>query len=161
MEKNDQKLLLNIAIITGGYFLIIKPLLEKLGITKSAEELAIEAEKKANVKDQITALSKKGLKLTKSKAEWDQIADKIYADLRYSKLDDDKADAGLQVSRVQNDLDMAYLIQSFGKRQEYLFGIPDGQPKDLAKFITDNLSSDQINRINWNYESKKMKYRFR
>lgn len=157
--KQD-KLIINLVLIGAGYFLIVRPLLEKLGITKSAEEIAKEQSEKANVEDQKKQLQKVGLKLTKSKAEWDAIANKIYADLRYSGIDDNKADAGYQVARVQNDLDMAYLIESFGKRQEYAFGIPYGEKQDLMQFITSNLSDAAINKINANYQSKKMKFRF-
>lgn len=158
MKKNN--LIYNVLLIGAGYFLIVKPLLEKLGITKSAEEKAKEAEEFANVTDQQKALQKAGQRLSKSKAEWDQIANKIYADLRYSAIDDDKADAGYQVARVKNDLDLLYLIQTFGKRQEYVFGFPDGAPKDLPQFITSNLSRAAINSINTNYASKKIKFRF-
>ena len=101
-----------------------------------------------------------GVDLTKSKAEWDQIADTIYNDLRFSAISDDKADAGYQVARVKNDADMIYLIKTFGKRQEYLFGLPSGSPMGLTEFITSNLSREKINIINSNYASKGIKFKF-
>jgi hypothetical protein len=100
------------------------------------------------------------LRLTKNKSEWDSIANQIYNDLKYSALDDNKADAGYQVARVQNDLDIAYLRQTFGLRQEYIFGIPAGSPKNLESFITSNLSQSAIDKINANYASKRMSFRF-
>ena len=45
---------------------------------------------------------------TKSKGEWQIIANQIYEDLRYSAIDDDKKDAQYQVSRVKNDADILF-----------------------------------------------------
>lgn len=160
MKKSDNTLLIYAIGIGAGYFLVVKPLLEKLGILKSTEEVLKEKTEAANVTDQQRILQKSGLKLTKSKAEWDSIANQIYNDLKYSAIDDNKANAGYQVARVQNDLDMVYLIQSFGKRQEYYFGLPAGEKKSLASFITSNLSDAAIQKLNANYASKKMKFRF-
>ena len=80
--------------------------------------------------------------------------------MRYSAIDDDKADAGYQIARVQNDADVAVLIDQFGKRQEYFFGIPTGDPKTLPEFITSNLSRSTLNQINGNYASKNIKFRY-
>ena len=55
---------------------------------------------------------------------------------------------------------MIYLIKTFGKRQEYLFGFPSGSPMGLTEFITSNLNRDQINLINDNYSRKGMKFKF-
>jgi hypothetical protein len=55
---------------------------------------------------------------------------------------------------------MIYLIKTFGKRQEYLFGIPSGSPMGLTEFITSNLDRSNINLINDNYSRKEMKFKF-
>jgi len=97
---------------------------------------------------------------TKSKGEWQIIADQIYADLRYSAVSDNKADATYQVARAQNDADVALLLQLFGRRREYLFGIPAGAEMNLQEFLRSNLSASQIASINDNYRRKGIKYRF-
>ena len=151
----DKKLYLYVGGIVAGYFLILKPILEKIGITKTQEEIKQEE----NIQTFITDTLKKQ-NPTKSKGEWQIIANQIYEDLRYSYLDDNKDDAALQVTRVKNDADVAMLISVFGTRQEYAFGLPVGSKKDLQQFIRSNLSTRQILAINDNYKRKNIKYRF-
>jgi len=151
----DKKLYLYVGGIVAGYFLILKPILEKIGITKTQEEIKQEE----NIQTFITDTLKKQ-NPTKSKGEWQIIANQIYEDLRYSYLDDNKDDAALQVTRVKNDADIAMLISVFGTRQEYAFGLPVGSKKDLQQFIRSNLSTAKILAINDNYKRKNIKYRF-
>lgn len=151
----DKKTILYIGGAVAAYFLVLKPILEKLGLQKTIEEKKQEA----NVDEYISETLKTQTP-TKSKGEWQIIANQIYEDLRYSAIDDDKKDAQYQVSRVKNDADIATLIQTFGLRQEYAFGLPVGSKKDLQQFIRSNLSTDQILAINLNYSRKGIKYRF-
>ena len=141
------------------YFLIVKPVLVKLGILKSAAEIAQENVNAENV-DTYVANTLKVQSPTKSAGEWTIIANQLYEDLKYSSLSDNKADAGYQVTRVKNDADFATLYKAFGKRQEYYFGVPYGGLRDLIAFIKSNLDSDAITTINNNYASKKIKFRF-
>jgi len=160
INQENKKLLTTAGIVVAAYLIVIRPLFQSLGITKTDAEIAKEKSDAANINDIEKNLNARGIDLTKSKAEWDQIADTIYNDLRYSSLDDDKADAGYQIARVQNDADVIYLIKSFGKRQEYFFFLPTGSPKGLTEFITSNLTRDNINLINDNYKRKGIKFRF-
>ena len=160
ISQENKKLLTTAGIVVAAYLIVIRPLFQSLGITKTDAEIAKEKSDAANINDIEKNLNARGIDLTKSKAEWDQIADTIYNDLRYSALADNKADAGYQVSRVKNDADMIYLIKTFGKRQEYLFGIPSGSPMGLTEFITSNLDRSNIDLINDNYSRKGMKFKF-
>jgi hypothetical protein len=160
INQENKKLLTTAGIVVAAYLIVIRPLFQSLGITKTDAEIAKEKSDAANINDIEKNLNARGIDLTKSKAEWDQIADTIYNDLRYSALADNKADAGYQVSRVKNDADMIYLIKTFGKRQEYLFGIPSGSPMGLTEFITSNLDRSNIDLINDNYSRKGMKFKF-
>jgi hypothetical protein len=157
--KKDNDLLIGAAVLFGGYFFVIKPLLTSLGVMKSDEEIKQEA---TNVQS-VEAYYQQAIttqKPTKSEGEWVIIADTIYNALRYSALDDDKAAATYQIARVKNDADVALLLKAFGKRQEYAFGLPIGKPKSLQAFVRDNLSTAQINAINDNYFRKKIKFKF-
>lgn len=159
IDKQTQKLLLYVAIGGGAYFLVLKPLLVKLGILKSTLELQQEQSQKEN----IDAYVNNSLKIqtpTKSKGEWQIIADQIYNDLKFSGIADNKSDAGYQISRVQNDADIALLIQIFGMRQESFFGINTGGLQNLPQFIIGNLSKSDIAKINDNYSRKNIKFRF-
>lgn len=160
ISQENKKLLTTAGIVVAAYLIVIRPLFQSLGITKTDAEIAKEKSDAANINDIEKNLNARGIDLTKSKAEWDQIADTIYNDLRYSAIADNEADAGYQVSRVKNDADMIYLIKTFGKRQEYLFGIPSGSPMGLTEFITSNLDRSNINLINDNYNRKGMKFKF-
>ena len=159
IDKQTQKLLLYTAIGGGAYFLILKPLLIKLGILKSALELEQDYSQKVNI-DAYINNSIKTQTPTKSKGEWQIIADQIYNDLKFSGIADNKSDAGYQVARVQNDADIATLIQVFGMRQESFFGINTGGLQNLPQFIIGNLQKSEIAKINDNYARKNIKFRF-
>jgi len=159
IDKQTQKLLLYVAIGGGAYFLVLKPLLVKLGILKSTLELQQEQSQKENI-DAYVNNSLKTQTPTKSKGEWQIIADQIYNDLKFSGIADNKSDAGYQISRVQNDADIALLIQIFGMRQESFFGINTGGLQNLPQFIIGNLSKSDIAKINDNYSRKNIKFRF-
>ena len=159
IDKQTQKLLLYTAIGGGAYFLILKPLLIKLGILKSPLELEQDYSQKVNI-DAYINNSIKTQTPTKSKGEWQIIADQIYNDLKFSGIADNKSDAGYQVARVQNDADIATLIQVFGMRQESFFGVNIGGLQNLPQFIIGNLDKSEIAKINDNYARKNIKFRF-
>jgi hypothetical protein len=158
--SNENKKILTYAIgIGAGYFFVVQPLLVKFGIIKSPALVQQELEQGANIENYLEqALSKQTP--TKSKGEWQIIANNIYNDLSKSSIADNKSDAGYQVSRVQNDADFSLLYDTFGKRQEYYFGIPTGGLQDLVQFIVSNLDRSEVNKINDNYSRKGIKFRF-
>ena len=155
----NQKILIYALGVGAGYFFVVRPLLVKLGIVKSAAQIQQDIYQSGNVQDYInTAISKQNP--TKTKGEWQIIADQLYYDLKFAAPSDDKADAGYQVSRVQNDADFALLYDTFGKRQEYYFGVPAGGLQDLVQMVTSNLDRSALNKINDNYQRKGIKFRF-
>jgi hypothetical protein len=157
MTKNENRVLLYAGGAAIGYFGVLHPLLVKLGIFKSKAEKDAEKAKQQALAD---FLAQQTGTPTKSAAEWNIIADTIYQDLRYSALDDNKADAVYQIARVKNNADIATLLKVFGYRQEYWFGLPAGDPKNLQTFVTSNLSDSKINEINSNFQRKGISYRF-
>jgi hypothetical protein len=158
--KQDNKTLLYVGGAVAAYFFILRPVLTKLGVFKSKEEKETEERKELQLQQQLQQVAASGQKLTKTVQEWQIIADAIYNDLRYSAVSDNKADAGYQVARVKNEADFWQLYKLFGKRREYLFGIPSGSLMDLQQFITSNLSKSAIATINDNYKRKNIKFRF-
>lgn len=159
IDKQTQKIILYAAIGGGAYFLILRPLLIKIGVLKSTLELQQDISQKQNIDTYINS-TLQTQNPTKSKGAWQLIADQIYNDLKFSGIADNKSDAGYQVARVQNDADIATLIQVFGMRQESFFGINTGGLQNLPQFIIGNLSKSDIATINNNYASKKIKFRF-
>lgn len=158
ISDNNRKLLISAGIVIGAYLLVVKPILQKLGISKTAEEIAKEQSDAANVAEVEKNINARGLALSKSKAEWDQIADTIYNEL-YTFATDNKEDAAYQLSRVKNDADAIYLVKTFGTRKEKLFGFGYGPEMALIPFVNANLSRDKINLINDNYKRKGMTFK--
>lgn len=172
LSDNDKKLALNATLYIGGaygaYYFVIKPILEKLGL-KQTEDEAAQAKLQKQGRDQFIndALTKPDPKQTKKgkptrpEGQFAVWADQIYEYLKYTKLDDKKDLAfELLYKYFHNDADIALLTKYFGKRQEYGFGFPVGNPKNLSEFVTTNLSKDQINRLNNAYLKSRMKFRF-
>ena len=158
--SNQNKKILTYAIgIGAGYFFVVQPLLVKLGIIQSPAQKQQEIEQGQNI-DTYLQQSLSSQTPTKSKGEWQIIANNIYNDLKSSSVSDNKSDAGYQLQRVQNDADFSILYDTFGKRQEYFFGIPTGGLQDLVQFIIGNLDRTEINKINDNYSRKGIKFRF-
>lgn len=160
MKKiTDQQLIIYALALIIIYIAVIRPIFIKLGLAKDPLRSATEERKQEQLEEQLKE-STQQQRPTKSTQEWQVIADKIYNNLRFSAVSDNKADAGYQVARVQNDADFWTLYKLFGKRREYLFGIPSGDLMDLAQFIGTNLSREAIAKINNNYSSKGIKFRF-
>ena len=101
------------------------------------------------------------MKLTRSAGQWKLVADSIYNSIKYSAISDNKANAEFQLKQPMNDLDLATLIAQYGTRQLYLFGIPDGDKMTLIGAISSGeLSKDALNKINANYATKGIKFRW-
>jgi hypothetical protein len=157
MESKNEKTVWYIIGGIAAYVAIIRPLLESLGIVKSQAE---QEQSKYQETEKTKYLDPGTEPPTKTPGEWVIIADQIYQDLKFSRISDNRDDAGYQVSRVKNNADFKLLYKAFGTRQEYAFGIPAGGKKDLAQFIVDNLERDKINIINRNYRAKGIKFQF-
>jgi hypothetical protein len=155
---DTQKLLIYAAVIGGGYFLILKPLLIKFGLMQDPALAAQSAAQSQNVSDYVNqAVSSQTP--TKTRGEWQLIADNIYTDLSQTVINN-RSDAVYQLARPQNDADVALLIDTFGQRQQNWFGISAGALQTLPAFITQNLTSSDINTVNNNYQRKGIKFQF-
>lgn len=165
MTKQQQDLYMKIGIVAAAYLLVVRPLLNKLGITQSAQAAAAAAAAAAQQAANLAAAQQQfiaaGQKLSKPKAYWDQIAESIFHDLaRYGAIDDNEKDAIYQLSRVNNDLDVLYLIQTYGKRPDMVFGVNFSGDKNLQDTINDNMSVSEINQVNTAYAKKNIKFRW-
>jgi hypothetical protein len=159
IDKQTQNTVLFVGGIVAAYFFLIEPIAEKLGLKKTKEEKELISKEKKSVAEYVQSTLKKQ-QPTKSKGEWNLIAQQIYENLGYSIFQDNYAAAGVNLTKVVNDADVATLIDQFGKRQEYTFGIPTGPLSTLPVFVTRNLSRQKIDAINDNYRRKNIKFRF-
>lgn len=92
-----------------------------------------------------------------------QFANTVYDGMRYA-VGDDYGSVVDTCKKMMTNLDVALLIQAFGVRQNYVFGIPAGTPMDMLTFIKDELGNefwfiDRIGKINSDWNAKGIKYR--
>lgn len=148
------------ALILVGSFVGFK-LYQKFFKKSAREELknvADEIKQLERTKDPNTGST---MRLTRTRAQWALVADSIYNSIKYSGISDNKANAEAQLKTVKNDLDLAVLIEQYGARQLYFFGLPDGDKMTLiAAIATGELNSRAIARINEDYKNKGITFRF-
>jgi hypothetical protein len=143
--------------IGAGYFLIVKPILVKLGIMQSSQEIMQEQSQTQNLDN---FLIYNDTKLTKPIGEWQIIANTIYNDLKDVAITDNVNDAIYQLCRVQNIEDVKALIKAFGSRQTKALGFYYGTSLMLIDFVKESLSNSEQEIVNNNYQRKNIKFRF-
>ena len=118
-----------------------------------------------NINNDIREQETKGVRPTFPDSQYNAFANTIYEGMRYA-VGDDYGAVELTLKKMINDLDVAKLIKAFGLRQDYAFGIPTGEPKDLITFVNSELGDDyggltnyRVKRINEDWASKGITYR--
>lgn len=167
MDNNTKNLLIYGGTGIAVYFLFLRPLLQKLGIQKTSEELEQERvvkQGRTTFIEQALRKPKKtqtgGGRPTRPEGQYALFADQLYEYLKRSAVSDNKTAAfNLLMTYMQNDADIALLAKYFGTRPEYAFGLPIGK-KSLSEFVVTNLPKDAIARINQAYAKSKMTFRF-
>lgn len=117
-----------------------------------------------NINDEIKDGQNIGLRPSFPDSNYDTFANTIYESMRYA-IGDDYGTVETTMKKMKNDLDVAKLIKAFGTRQNYLFGIPKGTPKDLFTMIQEELGNDyagvtnyRVKNINADWRKKGIKY---
>ncbi|MEO0896284.1 MAG: hypothetical protein AAFY71_07805 [Bacteroidota bacterium] len=87
-------------------------------------------------------------------------ADQIHESLRYSMVADNKDRAESLLKMMNNDMDVLALITAYGRRQLRMFGLPDGNKKNLPETIASELWANQIARVNKLYEERGIQHRW-
>lgn len=125
---------------------------------KAAELILTEAEKEKK------ELQKK-FKLSFTPTQYAQFANIIYESTKYGIGDNYGAVVDI-MKNLKNDLDINKLITVYGKKQNYVFGIPAGAPRDLFTNIRAELGDEyfgltsyRINQINNDWAKKGIKYK--
>jgi hypothetical protein len=120
-------------------------------IIKDAEKEKKELEKK--------------FKLTFPVSQYPIFANLIYESTKYG-IGDNYGAVVTTLKKLKNDLDVATLIKIYGARQNYIFGIPAGEKKDLFTNIKAELGNEyggltsyRIDQINNDWIKKGIKYR--
>lgn len=138
MPKRNKKIVL-IALGVVGFIALKKVydifLRDKLAQAKKNKELAkgIDAE--------IIKWKIGGLKATYPDSQYMLLANQIHDSMRYA-VGDDYGKVVTNMKKMMNNLDVALLIKAFGFRQDYVFGLPEGEPKDLFTFVMSELGNE-------------------
>ena len=107
----------------------------------------------------------KKFKLSYPPIQYAQMANSIYESTKYGLGDNSGAVVDL-MKNLKNDLDINMLIRIYGTKQNYVFGIPQGDPRDLFTNIRAELGNEyggltsyRINKINEDWAKKGIKYK--
>ena len=95
-----------------------------------------------------------------SDVQYSSYADSLYNSMRYSLVADNYSEAERILKTLLNDLDVMKVIEAYGTRIERYFGIPVDGAKTLPEQVRNDLSTARIDRINSDYQSKGIKFRF-
>lgn len=145
-----------IAAIAGGVYLTYK-LFNKNAQVETNKAILNEAQKEIN------ALNKKYTP-TFQPSNYLAFANSIYEGTKYG-IGDNYGGVRDILKKMKNDLDVLMLIKAYGSRQNYVFGIPQGEKKDLFTNIREELgneffglSSSKLDAINDDWKKKNIHY---
>jgi hypothetical protein len=157
-NKDIQNLLIWAAVLGGGYYFVVKPLLTKFGLMEQPLVSKTKEEAKTNIEKYVKDTTNK-LQATKSLGEWTLVANQIYTDFD-QPVWNNNSDGVRLLKMPMNDADVALLIQGFGTRSSHWFGIFSGAGRTLPEFLSEQATSSNINEINNAYAKKGITYRF-
>jgi len=121
----------------------------------------------ANIKkesDKELAEFMKNYKLSYPLSQYESAANQIYEGTKYG-IGDNYPMVSKVLQSMKNNADVAKLIGVYGSRQNYVFGIPVGEKKDLFTNVRSELGSNfgffsgHISNINDNWAKKGIKYK--
>ena len=148
------------AAIGGGLFVAYK-IFSLLG--KNSQAAGNAAIQTAAQKELIEY--QKNNKLSYVPSQYEQFANIIYNSTMYG-LGDNYGAVRDVLKLMKNNADVAKLITTYGSRQNYVFGIPQGEKKDLFTNIRAELGDEyfglytgKLNEIRADWEKKKITYK--
>lgn len=159
-KYNKAPQVLQYAAIGGGIFLVYK--LFNL-ITKNAQQTSNANIQAAASSELATYL--KNNKLSYVPSQYEQFANIIYNSTVYG-LGDNYGAVRDTLKLMKNNADVAKLITVYGSRQNYIFGIPQGEKRDLFTNIRAELGDEffglytaKLEDIRKDWEKKKITYK--
>lgn len=157
-NKDIQKVLIWAAVLGGGYYFVIKPLLVNVGLKENPIVTKSKEKEQQNVQQYIQDTTTR-IQATKSLGEWTLIASQIYSNLD-QPVWNYNSDAVRLLQLPVNDADVALLIQGFGYKSSHWFAFFEGTPMTLPQFLSQQATSSNITAVNNNYAKKGITYRF-
>ena len=105
----------------------------------------------------------KKYKLSFNPSQYSSMANTIYEGTKYG-LGDNYPAVVATLKLLKNDADVAMLVKTYGSRQNYIFGIPQGEKRDLLTNIKKELGSNfgffsgHIDNVNKDWQKKGITY---
>lgn len=153
LEKyGDLPLPVQIGIPVGGYFLVVRPLLDKLGGNKDSGTTTV-----AEANDAVQDLADQGINLTYGITWYEDRADAMQSAMFDLGTYEDVINSTFE--NCENLADVMQLIASFGKRPYYYFGIKQGN-YTLSQWFSEELDEDDYDDINTILANKGINYYF-
>ncbi len=150
MKKYITPEILQTGMILGGLFLVYR-LLRPAGAKEQQQTTT-------SVKTDIQKEAAKGEQPSYSDSNYKTLADKLYSAMNTSGTDESAIFAVFE--QMKTKLDILKLVESYGVRQLYQFGIPIGGKQNLAQALSDELSDSEIARVNQILFKKGINYKF-
>lgn len=98
-------------------------------------------------------------------AEYSSMSNQIYNAVKQG-IGDDYGKVVEVLKRLKNNLDVANMVTSYGKRQRYVFGIPSDEPLDLFTTVSAELGNEyggltsyRVGQINSDWAKKGITYK--
>ena len=101
-----------------------------------------------DVNNEIRNYQQQGQQPSFAESQYETFANTIYNSMRFA-AGDDYATVELTMKKMKNNIDVAKLLKAFGKRQDYFFGIPTGDPMDLFTYVQKELGNDYLGLTNY------------
>jgi len=117
-----------------------------------------------SITSDIDKFRSKGMQQSYPDTQYKAYANSVYDVMRYAVGDEYGAVEEI-MKKMQNDIDVALLIDAFGIRQNYAFGIPNGDPIDMITMIKNELGNEyffldyRVQRINRDWQTKGITYK--
>ncbi len=143
-----------VGLAVGG--VLVYKIAQGFGIIDSQ----VEIDKKNQIDTVVGNEANQAGAATLSPAQISVMASQIYEALKYSALSDDKTVAMNELFKLRNNADWLKLVVAFGVQQEYYFGLPLGNKKNLIEFINSNMSNAMKAALNQYFAQQGIKQSF-
>lgn len=142
--------ILQTGMVLGGLFLVYR-LLRPAG-AKEQQQTA------TTVKSDIVKEESKGEQQSYSNSNYKTLADRLYSAMNTSGTDESAIYSVFET--LKNKIDVLKIIEAYGVRQLYQFGIPIGGKQNLSQALSDELSDNEISKVNQILFKKGINYKF-
>jgi hypothetical protein len=150
MKKYITPEILQSGIILSGLFLVYRMFMP--AGAKAQQQTT------TSIKTDIAKEENKGVQPSFSASNYKTLADKLYSAMNTSGTDESAIYSVF--SQLKNSLDVLKLIEAYGSRQLYTFGLPVGGQQNLSQALSDELSDSEISKVNQILFTKGINYKF-